>query len=538
MDQLQRLEEAKEVKAVVLGNSTSSKVSKVGVVDLEVRTSEDGPTSMIGLENTLFVPKLRKNLLSITCLMRDGIDASFKSSDMTCMLKRGSKVVGRAILSNNLWVLDTVGNGSSTLEKNGGAMVNVAQGKQSMEVWHLRFNHLNQADLRRMAKDQVVRGLDINGNGSLREEHCFGCLLGKQHRESFGSATTSERREPLALVHSDLVGPMEVETIQSRKRYILTFIDDCTRRSWIYLIRSKDEVFHWFKVWRAMVEVQSGHKVKVLRSDGGGEYISNIMKTWMAGEGVIQEFTIAYSPEQNGVAERFNRTLVEGVRSMLYGSGLSKSFWGEAALCFNHTRNRCPTKGLEGGKTPFEAWTGVKPSVHHLRPFGCKVSVHIDASKRRKLDPKAFEGTFLGYSLDRKGYRVWDSKRQEVIDSRDVVFFEDAILKRNLAQGEQFQRSECVDGLSGVDEAGEGPSANGHKEEVVELGFDFQQIRKNVTRDHVTQEEAKEKEVEVVDADGIDQQILLEKEKEMEVEPMIVSEGVDSLGQSKGYELA
>ena len=204
----------------------------------------------------------------------------------------------------------------------------------------------------------------------------------------------------------------------------------------MYLLRTKEETFESFKQWRAQVELQSGHKVKVLRSDGGGEYVSKEMKSWLASEGIVQEFTNANSPQQNGVAERFNKTLVEGMRSMLHGAGLSKAFWGEAALCFNHTRNRSPTKGLDGGITPMEAWTGVKPSVYHLKPFGCRVSVHIGDHKRKKLDPKSFQGVFLGYSLDKKGYRVWDGRRGEVVDSRDVIFYEDTVMKRNMGQAE------------------------------------------------------------------------------------------------------
>ena len=125
---------------------------------------------------------------------------------------------------------------------------------------------------------------------------------------------------------------------------------------------------------------------------------------------------------------------------MLYGSGLSKGFWGEAALCFNHTRNRTPTSALKGSMTPMEAWTGVKPKVHHLKAFGCKVSVHIPDNKRKKLDPKSYPGVFLGYSIEKKGYRVFDSRKISVEDSRDVIFYEESQLKKNM-EFEEFQFS-------------------------------------------------------------------------------------------------
>ena len=430
--QFRELERVEAGRKVILGNSTSSKVSRIGSIDLELRASEDRHTS-ITLTNVLLVPKLRRNLLSVSCLMEDGIDVHFNSKENTCEFLRNNEIVGRAFKSKNLWVLDTISEERVDISAHSMECpeVNLASSKTGIDLWHLRFNHLNEDELHRMHRNQVVRGLDIHGGNSVKG-HCTGCALGKQHREKLVSVEERRQTEPLGLVHSDVVGPMEVESIQTGKRWVLTFIDDCTRRSWVYLMRTKDEVFHWFQIWKAMVELQSGHKVKILRSDNGGEYVSTEMRGWLATQGIEQQFSNADTPQQNGVAERFNRTMVEAVRSMLQGAGLSKGFWGEATLCFNHTRNRTPTKGLTGGITPMEAWSGVKPSVYHLRPFGCKVSVHISERKRRKLDPKSFSGIFLGYSLEKKGYRVWDNNAVHIVDSRDVIFYEESLLKRNL----------------------------------------------------------------------------------------------------------
>jgi hypothetical protein len=137
-------------------------------------------------------------------------------------------------------------------------------------------------------------------------------------------------------------------------------------------------------------------------------------------------------------SERFNRTKEEGVRSMLHGSGMPIGFWAEAALCFNHTNNRTPTSALKEVKTPLEAWSGIKPKVFHLTSFGCKVSVHIPDPKRKKLSPKLYQGVFLGYSLEKKGYRVWDSRKISAEDSRDVIFYEEPLVRRNLDNANNF----------------------------------------------------------------------------------------------------
>ena len=190
------------------------------------------------------------------------------------------------------------------------------------------------------------------------------------------------------------------------------------------------------------VEAETGKKVKTLRSDNGGEYKSHDFQNWMKKMGIRHETRVPKTPQQNGVAERYNRTLLEGVRSMLHGSGLSRGFWGEAVLCFNYTRNRTLVKGVAGDITPYEAWTGHKPSVVHLRSFGSQVMVHVPDRRRKKLDPKATLGTFLGYALNRAGYRIWDGEKCAVVESRDVQFLNEDSEELTGSTGPQGSRQE------------------------------------------------------------------------------------------------
>ena len=172
-----------------------------------------------------------------------------------------------------------------------------------------------------------------------------------------------------------------------------------------------------------MAEKSTGKTLKALRSDNRGEYTSLEFESYLKEEGIVHQLTIPKSPQQNGVAERLNRTVMNMVRSMLAVYKMPQRFWAEALNTAVYLRNRSPTTAVEG-KTPFESLTGKKPKVGHLRIFGCAAYRHVMDDERRKLDTKTEKCVFLGYSENRKGYRLFDTRRQKVIHSRDVVFDE------------------------------------------------------------------------------------------------------------------
>ena len=191
----------------------------------------------------------------------------------------------------------------------------------------------------------------------------------------------------------------------------------------VYILRTKDEVLEKFKEYVSFVETQFSSKVKNLRSDNGGEYTSKQFDDFCKSKGIVHELTVPRCPEQNGVVERFNRTLMESARSMLEHAQLPPSFWALAVDTAAYLRNRCPTEALDK-KTPFEVWFGRKPNVNSLRIFGCHVLVHVDESERRKLDAKSKLGIFVGYAPNRKGYRYFDPETKRVPASRDMKFLE------------------------------------------------------------------------------------------------------------------
>ncbi|KAL0323577.1 UNVERIFIED_CONTAM: Retrovirus-related Pol polyprotein from transposon TNT 1-94 [Sesamum angustifolium] len=257
------------------------------------------------------------------------------------------------------------------------------------------------------------------------EGACEACLQGKQHKKPFPSGTSWRTKAVLELIHTDVCGPMRTPS-HEQNRYFILFIDDYSRMTWVYFIREKSEVFKVFKKFKNLVEKQSGRSIKVLRSDRGKEYNNSEFDKFCEEEGIEHQTTVSYNPQQNGVSERKNRTVMEMARSMLQEKHLPKAFWAEAVYTAVYLLNRCPTKAVQN-ITPIEALSGKKPSAKHLRVFGSICYVHIPTEKRHKLEEKTEKGIFLGYSTQSKGYRIYNLKTKKLIISRDVEFNEDAM---------------------------------------------------------------------------------------------------------------
>lgn len=205
----------------------------------------------------------------------------------------------------------------------------------------------------------------------------------------------------MEIVHSDICGHFD-ELSLGKARYFITFIDDKSRKIFIYFLESK-----------------TGRKIKVLRTDNGTEYTNRAFQSLLKRSGIKHKLTNTYTPEQNGLAERNNRSIVEKMRCMIHEAGLEKNFWAEAAAYSVYLLNRSPTSGT--GVTPEEMWTGKKPDLAHIRVFGSIAMAHIPKANRRKLDPKAVECIFTGVDENTKGYRFYDPVKKHFFKSRDCL---------------------------------------------------------------------------------------------------------------------
>jgi hypothetical protein len=189
-------------------------------------------------------------------------------------------------------------------------------------------------------------------------------------------------------------------------------------------MKKKSEAFEKFKEFKSFAERESGMMIEALRADNGGEYSSEEFRQYLKEYGIRLESTAAYSPQQNGVAERKNRTLVEAARSMLSQAGLSNAYWAEAIATATYLQNRMMTAALKQCQTPYLLWHGERPNLEHIKVFGCAVYTHIPDVERRKLDKKARKLKFIGYTATPNNYKVWDEEKQRCYIRHDVVFNE------------------------------------------------------------------------------------------------------------------
>ncbi|GKC26312.1 integrase [Tanacetum coccineum] len=349
------------------------------------------------------------NLLSVGQLLASGFIIHFEDNACTVKRRTGEVLLKSTMTSNRMFPVDF-----SCADVYG--MMNCKQ--ESTEVWHQRYGHLYVKGLQLLSNKDMVEGLPTIKELS---HMCEGCALGKQSRRSFpvGKAKRAEAR--LEVVHADICGPMRTES-HAGSRYFLLFVDDYSRMCWVYFLKSKSEAFDFFKKFKALAENQCNRKLKILRTDRGGEFLSNEFSRFCDEYGIKRELTAPYTPEQNGIAERKNRTIVEMARSMLKTKNLEDEFWAEAVATAVYLINISPTKAV-WNVTPYEAWYESKPSVSHLRIFGCTCYAII-SSGRGKLDPKTKKYIFVGYSTCSKAYRLYDVDKKSIIISRDVQFNE------------------------------------------------------------------------------------------------------------------
>ena len=206
------------------------------------------------------------------------------------------------------------------------------------------------------------------------------------------STKGSRATEPLQLVHSDVCGPVSVQA-RGGYEYFVLFIDDYSRYGYVYLMHRKSETFGKFKEFLAEAEKQLGKSLKTLRSDRGGEYLDNEFEDYLLEHGIVSQLTAPGTPQQNGVAERRNRTLLDMVRSMMSYSSLPPSFWGYALHTAIYILNVVPSKSVP--KTPLELWNGQKPVLRHFRIWGCPA--HVLKGKTGKMDSRTEVCLFVGY---------------------------------------------------------------------------------------------------------------------------------------------
>ncbi|MCO5577358.1 hypothetical protein L7F22_031187 [Adiantum nelumboides] len=350
------LDAAPAGKKVTCANNASYPIKGIGKILITISDGSD-----LCLPDVLYAPRIKKNLLSVSSLAKNGLRVIFEDDRY-----RYEKQIQACIAETK------------------------TQAMQDAELSHARFGHVGYGSLMTLQRHNMVHDLSLL---EMPPRHvCEGCVLRKMHRFAFSQDGSVRATRKLQLVRSDVCGPMRTPSV-GNSLYFVTFIDDFSRFCWVYPLKAKSDVFAVFQHYVSMVENETCCKVQTLRTNGGGEYMS----------------------------ERKNRSLMEMARCMLKAKSLPHKLWMEAVACAAHLLNRCPTRALKT-ITPYESWYDRKPSISYLRVFGCLAYAHIPQQLRGKLDDKAVKCIFVGYSSGSKGYRLYNSATNKIFESRDVIF--------------------------------------------------------------------------------------------------------------------
>ncbi|GJZ08691.1 copia LTR rider [Tanacetum coccineum] len=396
--------------SVQLGDNRECKIRGIGKVRVQLR---DG--SSFVLNNVRYIPELKRNLISLGTLEKEGFTVKMQSGKVKVI--NGSRVVLSGTRRDNcVYSLD--GHAMA-----GELNASVEEKDSLAQVWHKRLGHMSEAGLQVLEKQGLFCKKSL---GKL--DFCENYVMGKSHRVSFG-VRRHTTQGVIEYVHSNLWGLSQVEPLGG-KRYFISIIDDYFRRVWVYILRFKHKAFGKFKDWKKLVENQTGRTVKKLRTDNGLEFYNWEFEQLCIESGIFRHLTVDGTPQQNGVAERMNRTLMDKVRCLLIQYGLPKTFWTEVTCMAVYLINRSPSRAIKK-KTSMEMWSGHLSDYGMLRIFCCVAYPH---DKQGKLEPRAVKCVLLRYLEGVKGYRLYrlDGESSKIVTSRNMVFNESVMYKDTL----------------------------------------------------------------------------------------------------------
>ncbi|WVZ89633.1 hypothetical protein U9M48_036012 [Paspalum notatum var. saurae] len=360
---------------ITFEDNGQGKVMGVGSVSLSAKLS---------LREVAFVRNLGFNLVSVSQLLDEGFEVCFKKGSTSHLFRPGPARRLVVSPSADIW------------------------------KWHRRLGHLSFDLLVRLSSMGLIRGLP-----KLRAEKdlvCHPCRHGKMVAASHIPVSTTSY--PGELLHMDTVGPARVASV-SGKWYVLVVVDDFSRFSWVFFMEFKDEAFGFVRDLVLRLRNESHKAMRAIHSDNGGEFRNSRFENFCCDQDLDHQFSSPYTPPQNGVVERKNRTLVEMARMMLDEHRTPRRFWAEAVNTASYIANWIFLRAFLG-KTSYELRFGRQPSVKHLRAFGYRCFVLKKAGHLDKFESRCLDGIFLGYASSSRAFRVWILDAKQVVETCEV----------------------------------------------------------------------------------------------------------------------
>uniref|UniRef100_A0A2N9FTU5 Integrase catalytic domain-containing protein n=1 Tax=Fagus sylvatica TaxID=28930 RepID=A0A2N9FTU5_FAGSY len=377
---------------VSVGNGQNLPIQNIGNSQLHTKYHK------FQLRNVLHVPKIASNLLSVHKLCLDNnCSCYFDAKKLLIQDLPTGRLLYKGQSSNGVYPIQSHLFHSIA---NKTACVAHSISSDKWHLWHSRLGHPSSNVLH-----NIFPCFSTVPNSKSVIEHCHHCLAGKMHQLPFPISNKTVT-SPFELIHADLWGPAPV-TASNCFRFYLVFVDEFTKFTWVYLLKHKSDTFQVFTQFRAMIETQFSLPIKILRTDCGGEFLSTPFNQFCSSKGIIHQLSCPHTPQQNGVAERKHRHLVQCALALLSQSKLPLSYWSYAISTAAHIINKLPTPNL-GNQSPWDALYQVAPDLSHLRTFGCECFPLLTPYNSHKLLPKTTPCVFLGYPLHTKGYYCLD----------------------------------------------------------------------------------------------------------------------------------
>jgi hypothetical protein len=409
-------------EAVPVKTANCGILNTLGMGTVKVRLRIGDKTVIWILTNCLHAPDVPINLISVGALQEHHMSVVFSYNKTTISFPENHEhLSGLSIdahVTRRLSLMDLEFIHPSPLPV---ALHLFPQTQISPEIWHRRFGHLGHEASRDVINGNYATGISKPSTAYPLSSRCIPCLIGKSPQTPYSH--NSKRATAVGeLVHIDICGPFP--TLTPRKEsYFIIFLDDASNYGATVLLSHKSGAFQAWQKVEASWELTSGNRIKAVRLDGAKEFVQGPLSEHLLRRGIAMQVTAPYAHAQAGKAERYVRTIEDGIQTLLADAKLPLSFWGDAAITTQYLRNRLSTSTLPTDTTPFEVMHGSKPDLSHLRIWGCQCFPAIPPELRTKGGPRRYEAIFVGYEENRIGWRVRDLAGKYQF-TRDAVFNE------------------------------------------------------------------------------------------------------------------